>query len=69
MVSETKICLQSFCSAKGIASAGLGSPLILFPVTGSLVLSLLQVLSQVVNVRLQVFMNCRDKLSEMPLKR
>ncbi|XP_034069258.1 UDP-glucose:glycoprotein glucosyltransferase 2 [Gymnodraco acuticeps] len=29
---------------------------------------LLIVLSQVVNVRLQVFMNCRDKLSEMPLK-
>uniref|UniRef100_A0A3Q4GS36 UDP-glucose ceramide glucosyltransferase-like 1 n=1 Tax=Neolamprologus brichardi TaxID=32507 RepID=A0A3Q4GS36_NEOBR len=28
----------------------------------------LQVLSQVVNVRLQVFMNCRAKLSEMPLK-
>uniref|UniRef100_A0A8C5IB15 UDP-glucose ceramide glucosyltransferase-like 1 n=1 Tax=Gouania willdenowi TaxID=441366 RepID=A0A8C5IB15_GOUWI len=30
--------------------------------------SLLIVLSQVVNVRLQVFMNCRAKLSEMPLK-
>ncbi|XP_030613605.1 UDP-glucose:glycoprotein glucosyltransferase 2 isoform X3 [Archocentrus centrarchus] len=30
--------------------------------------SLLTVLSQVVNVRLQVFMNCRAKLSEMPLK-
>ncbi|XP_034430786.1 UDP-glucose:glycoprotein glucosyltransferase 2 isoform X2 [Hippoglossus hippoglossus] len=30
--------------------------------------SLLMVLSQVVNVRLQVFMNCRAKLSEMPLK-
>ncbi|XP_028248820.1 UDP-glucose:glycoprotein glucosyltransferase 2 isoform X2 [Parambassis ranga] len=30
--------------------------------------SLLNVLSQVVNVRLQVFMNCRAKLSEMPLK-
>uniref|UniRef100_A0A8C9WYJ7 UDP-glucose ceramide glucosyltransferase-like 1 n=1 Tax=Sander lucioperca TaxID=283035 RepID=A0A8C9WYJ7_SANLU len=29
---------------------------------------LLIVLSQVVNVRLQVFMNCRAKLSEMPLK-
>uniref|UniRef100_A0A8C4II02 UDP-glucose ceramide glucosyltransferase-like 1 n=1 Tax=Dicentrarchus labrax TaxID=13489 RepID=A0A8C4II02_DICLA len=30
--------------------------------------SVLIVLSQVVNVRLQVFMNCRAKLSEMPLK-
>uniref|UniRef100_A0A665TD98 UDP-glucose ceramide glucosyltransferase-like 1 n=1 Tax=Echeneis naucrates TaxID=173247 RepID=A0A665TD98_ECHNA len=30
--------------------------------------SLLIVLSQVVNVKLQVFMNCRAKLSEMPLK-
>ncbi|KAF7667781.1 hypothetical protein LDENG_00047960 [Lucifuga dentata] len=30
--------------------------------------TLLIVLSQVVNVRLQVFMNCRAKLSEMPLK-
>uniref|UniRef100_A0A4W6FZU3 UDP-glucose ceramide glucosyltransferase-like 1 n=1 Tax=Lates calcarifer TaxID=8187 RepID=A0A4W6FZU3_LATCA len=30
--------------------------------------SLLIVLGQVVNVRLQVFMNCRAKLSEMPLK-
>uniref|UniRef100_A0A8D3BSA1 UDP-glucose glycoprotein glucosyltransferase 2 n=1 Tax=Scophthalmus maximus TaxID=52904 RepID=A0A8D3BSA1_SCOMX len=30
--------------------------------------SLLIVLSQVVNVRLQVFMNCRAKLSDMPLK-
>ncbi|XP_075896251.1 UDP-glucose:glycoprotein glucosyltransferase 2 isoform X2 [Nelusetta ayraudi] len=30
--------------------------------------SLLTVLSQVVNMRLQVFMNCRAKLSEMPLK-
>lgn len=30
--------------------------------------SLLIVLSQVVNVRLQVFMNCKSKLSEMPLK-
>ncbi|XP_059198602.1 UDP-glucose:glycoprotein glucosyltransferase 2 isoform X2 [Centropristis striata] len=30
--------------------------------------ALLIVLSQVVNVRLQVFMNCRAKLSEMPLK-
>lgn len=30
--------------------------------------SLLIVLTQVVNVRLQVFMNCRAKLSEMPLK-
>ncbi|XP_036965883.1 UDP-glucose:glycoprotein glucosyltransferase 2 isoform X1 [Acanthopagrus latus] len=30
--------------------------------------SLLIVLSQVINVRLQVFMNCRAKLSEMPLK-
>uniref|UniRef100_A0AAV2JWN7 UDP-glucose ceramide glucosyltransferase-like 1 n=1 Tax=Knipowitschia caucasica TaxID=637954 RepID=A0AAV2JWN7_KNICA len=30
--------------------------------------SLLNVLSQVVNVRLQVFMNCKSKLSEMPLK-
>ncbi|KAM7380489.1 hypothetical protein PAMP_003781 [Pampus punctatissimus] len=30
--------------------------------------SLLIVLSQVVNVRLRVFMNCRAKLSEMPLK-
>uniref|UniRef100_A0A671W1M8 UDP-glucose ceramide glucosyltransferase-like 1 n=1 Tax=Sparus aurata TaxID=8175 RepID=A0A671W1M8_SPAAU len=29
---------------------------------------LLIVLSQVINVRLQVFMNCRAKLSEMPLK-
>uniref|UniRef100_A0A8C4YX64 UDP-glucose glycoprotein glucosyltransferase 2 n=1 Tax=Gadus morhua TaxID=8049 RepID=A0A8C4YX64_GADMO len=30
--------------------------------------SLLMVLSQVVNLELQVFMNCRAKLSEMPLK-
>uniref|UniRef100_A0A3P8XBM6 UDP-glucose ceramide glucosyltransferase-like 1 n=1 Tax=Esox lucius TaxID=8010 RepID=A0A3P8XBM6_ESOLU len=30
--------------------------------------SLLIVLTQVVNVKLQVFMNCRAKLSEMPLK-
>ncbi|XP_035995137.1 UDP-glucose:glycoprotein glucosyltransferase 2 isoform X3 [Fundulus heteroclitus] len=30
--------------------------------------SLLIVLSQVVNVKLQVFMNCRAKLSELPLK-
>uniref|UniRef100_A0A3Q3MCR0 UDP-glucose ceramide glucosyltransferase-like 1 n=1 Tax=Mastacembelus armatus TaxID=205130 RepID=A0A3Q3MCR0_9TELE len=30
--------------------------------------TLLIVLSQVVNVRLQVFMNCKAKLSEMPLK-
>nr|XP_020452084.1 UDP-glucose:glycoprotein glucosyltransferase 2 isoform X4 [Monopterus albus] len=30
--------------------------------------ALLIVLSQVVNMRLQVFMNCRAKLSEMPLK-
>ncbi|XP_074551732.1 UDP-glucose:glycoprotein glucosyltransferase 2 isoform X1 [Halichoeres trimaculatus] len=30
--------------------------------------SLLIALSQVVNVRLQVFMNCKSKLSEMPLK-
>ncbi|XP_029936828.1 UDP-glucose:glycoprotein glucosyltransferase 2 [Myripristis murdjan] len=30
--------------------------------------SLLIVLSQVVNLKLQVFMNCRAKLSEMPLK-
>lgn len=30
--------------------------------------SLLNVLSQVVNMRLQVFMNCKSKLSEMPLK-
>ncbi|XP_068184854.1 UDP-glucose:glycoprotein glucosyltransferase 2 [Antennarius striatus] len=30
--------------------------------------SLLIVLSQVVNVRLQLFMNCRARLSEMPLK-
>uniref|UniRef100_A0A3Q3XP66 UDP-glucose ceramide glucosyltransferase-like 1 n=1 Tax=Mola mola TaxID=94237 RepID=A0A3Q3XP66_MOLML len=30
--------------------------------------SLLIVLSQVVNMRLQLFMNCRAKLSEMPLK-
>lgn len=29
----------------------------------------LQVLGQVVNMRLQVFMNCRAKLSELPLKR
>ncbi|XP_053733940.1 UDP-glucose:glycoprotein glucosyltransferase 2 isoform X2 [Synchiropus splendidus] len=29
---------------------------------------LLMVLSQVVNVRLQIFMNCRGKLSEMPLQ-
>uniref|UniRef100_A0A8C9WSP1 UDP-glucose ceramide glucosyltransferase-like 1 n=1 Tax=Scleropages formosus TaxID=113540 RepID=A0A8C9WSP1_SCLFO len=28
----------------------------------------LQVLSQVINMKLQVFMNCRAKLSEMPLK-
>ncbi|XP_072300712.1 UDP-glucose:glycoprotein glucosyltransferase 2 isoform X2 [Eucyclogobius newberryi] len=30
--------------------------------------SLLNVLSQVVNMRLQVFLNCKSKLSEMPLK-
>lgn len=34
-----------------------------------LLLCFLQVLGQVVNMRLQVFMNCRAKLSELPLKR
>lgn len=28
-----------------------------------------QVLDKVINMKLQVFMNCRAKLSEMPLKR
>lgn len=32
-------------------------------------LSLLQVLKQLVNVNLRVFMNCQSKLSDMPLKR
>lgn len=30
---------------------------------------LLQVLQEVVNVNMKIFMNCKDKLSEMPLKR
>ena len=30
---------------------------------------LIMVLQQVANVNIKVFLNCRDKLSEMPLKR
>lgn len=38
-------------------------------ITGLSPLCVRQVLGQVVNMKVQVFMNCRAKLSEMPLKR